>query len=98
MVYIYEKTMVKKRKTKPTGYIHLTGYQFHESEGHLKTRLFLHATIINSPPSIVKYINKHELYRQYPDIRVKDTKMNEIEISLCVINVTTVTPVWNIER
>ena len=47
---------------------------------------------------IGNYINKHELYRQYPLIREKYTKMNEIQNDSCVRNVMTVTPVLKIER
>ena len=64
----------------------------------MKLRSSLHDAIINSAPMIGKYVNKHELYRQFPPRRVKETNMNEIENSSCVINVMTVTPILEIER
>ena len=82
---------------KPTGYIYLPGTQYREAEGHLKLRSFLHDYVIIYAPRIGKYINKHELHRQFPPRRVKDTNMNDIKNSLCVINVVIVTSVLNIE-
>ena len=61
-------------------------------------RSCLQYAVINSAPKIVKYINKHELYRQFPPRRVKDTNILYIENTSCVRNVMKVTPVFVIER
>ena len=61
-------------------------------------RSCLQASVINSAPRIGKFIDKQELYRQYPPIKVKDTNISEIENTSCVINVMKVTPVSGIER
>ena len=61
-------------------------------------RSCLEDAVINFTPRIGKYINKLELYRQCPPIRVKDIKMSEIENTSCVINFMRVTPVSGIER
>ena len=53
---------------------------------------------INSALRIGKYIDKHELYRQLPPRRVKDTHISEIENTSCVRNVMKVNPVSRIER
>ena len=81
------------KKGKATGYIFIPGTQFHEAEIHLKMRSYIHNDIINSAPSIGKYMNKHELYRKCPPRRVKYKITNEIKNETCVINFTTVTPV-----
>ena len=86
------------RKRKPAGYIFLPGSKSCKAGGHLKLRSCLHDSVINCSPSIIKYTNKHELYRKCPPIRVKDTNMNEIQNSSCVINFMTLIPVLNIER
>ena len=43
-------------------------------------------------------MNKHELYRKWTHRGVKYTNINYIESYPCVINVTIMTPVLNIER
>ena len=53
--------------------------------------------VINSDPNIRKYIIIMEFYRQWPPIRVKDTRMTEIENTSCVRIVMKVTPVAIIE-
>ena len=53
-----------ERKIKPTGYIYLPGSQLIEAQRHLTLISCLHSSIINSPPGIGKYKNKHELYRK----------------------------------
>ena len=52
--------------------------------------------VINSAPRIGKYIDKQELYRQFPPRKVKDTNISEIENTSCVRNVMKVTPVYGI--
>ena len=86
------------KKRKPTGFIYIPGSKFRESEGHLSMISCLQDAAINSAPRIWKYINKHELYRQYPPRRVKDKNMLEIEKTSCVRNFMQVTPVFGIER
>ena len=61
-------------------------------------RSYLQDAVINSAPRIGKYIDKQELYRQCPPIKVKDSNISEIENTSCVINVIEVTPVFGIER
>ena len=60
------------RKRKPTGFIYLPGSKLCEVEGHFTMRSCLQDAIINSAPRIGEYINKMELYRQFPPRRVKD--------------------------
>ena len=86
------------RKRKATWYIYIPGSQYHENEGHLNLRSCLHDDVIKYPPRIGKHINEHELYRQWTPRGVKYTKINYIESYPCVINVTIMTPVLNIER
>ena len=74
------------------------GSRYCEAEGRLKLRSGLYGAILTYDPSIGKYINKHEFYRQCPPIRKKDTNMNEIENYLFVINVMILAPVLNKER
>ena len=62
------------RKRKSTGFIDLPESKFHEAEGSLLMSSCLQDVVIYSDPKIGKYINKLELYRQCPTIRVKDTK------------------------
>ena len=85
------------RKIKPTGYIYLPESNVFEAEGNLMTRICLQDAVINSAPRIGKYINKLELYRQYPPRKVKDKKMSEIENTSCVKNVMRVSSVYGIE-
>ena len=61
-------------------------------------RSCLQDAVINSDPRIGKYIDKHELYRQYPPRKVKDTNISEIENTSCMRNVMKVTPVSGIQR
>ena len=61
-------------------------------------RSCLQDTVINSAPRIGYYIKTLEFYRQFPPIRVKDTKFSEIENTSCVRNVMRVSPVYGIER
>ena len=99
MGYRHErKKYIFGRKIKSTGYNYLPGSQYRESEGHLNLRSCLHDAVINSAPGIVKYMNKHGLFRQCPPKIMKDKNINEIENYLCVRNVMIVTPVLNIER
>ena len=84
-------------KMKSTGFIYLPGSNFGEAEGHLTMSSYLQDAGINYAPGIGKYINKLELYIQCPPRRVKDTKMYDIENTLCVRNVMRVTPVSGIE-
>ena len=86
------------RKRKPTGWIFLPGSGFREAEGNLKMRSCLQDAVINSSPRIEKFINKQELYRQCPPIRVKNSHISEIEDSAYVINVMNITPVLGIEE
>ena len=65
-------------KRKSTGYIYLSGSKYREAEIHLEIRSCLQEAVINSDPRIGKYINKLELYNQFPPRRVKDTNMSEI--------------------
>ena len=71
---------------------------FCKDEDHLMMRLCSKDAVINSAPRIGKYINKLELYRQFPPRRVEDTKMSEIENTSCVRNFMRVNPVSGIER
>ena len=84
-------------KIKSTGFIYVPGSKFREAEGHLSMRSSLQDAIINSAPRIVRYIDKHELYRQCPPRKVKDTNISEIENTSCVRNVMKVNPVFGIE-
>ena len=63
------------KKIKSTEFIFLLESKFREAEGRLSMRSCLQYSVINYAPRIGKYINKLELYRQCPPIRVKDTKM-----------------------
>ena len=81
---------------KITGFIYVPGSEFRESEGHLSTRSCLQDAVIKSAPRIGKYIDKQELYRQFPPRKVKDTNISEIENTSCVRNVMKVTPVSGI--
>ena len=56
----------------------LSGSGFRDAEGNSKMRSCLQEAVINYAPRIGKFINKEELYRQFPPIRVKDIKMTEI--------------------
>ena len=57
----------------------------------------LHDAIINSAPSVLKYIKKHELFRKFQPWTVEDTNINEIESASFLINVMIGAPVLNIE-
>ena len=83
---------------KSTGYIYFTGTQYREAEGYWNLRPCLKYVVINYPPRVGKYINKHGFYRQCPPKRVKDKNMSGIENYLCVRNIMNVTPVLNRER
>ena len=49
-------------KKKETNWIYLSpGQQYREAEGRLKLRSCLHDSVLNSAPSIEKYINRHYL-------------------------------------
>ena len=61
-------------------------------------RQFLQDDVIISDPSFGKYINKLELYIQWPPRRAKYTDMTEIENTSCVRSVMKVTIVDRIER
>ena len=86
------------RNIKSTGCIYLPGSDFREAEGHLLMRSCLQDAVINSAPRIGKFIDKHELYRQCPPRRVKDSNISEIENTSCVRNVMKATVVFGIER
>ena len=86
------------RQKKRTGFIYVPGSKFREAEVHFSMKSFLKDDVINSAPRIEKYIDKHELYRQCPPIKVKYTNISEIENTSCVRNVMKVTPVSGIER
>ena len=84
-------------KKKKTDWIYfLPGSKFCKAEGHLSMRSCLQDVVINYSPMIIKYINKLELYRQFPPRRVKDIKIYVIENTSCVRNVMRVTPVSEI--
>ena len=85
--------MVEK---KSTGFIYLPGSKFCEAEGHLSMRSCLQYAVFNSTPRIGKYINKMELYKNFPPRRVKYTKISEIENTSCVRDVMRVNPVSGI--
>ena len=61
-------------------------------------RSCLQYAVFNSTPRIGKYINKMELYKNFPPRRVKYTKISEIENNSCVRNVMRVNPESGIER
>ena len=61
-------------------------------------RSCLQDAAIISAPRIGKITEKHELYRLFPPIRVKDSYIYEIENTSCVRNVMEVTIVSGIER
>ena len=86
------------RKRKATVCIFLPGSDFREAEGHLSMRSCLQDAVINYVTRIGKYIDKQELYRQCPPIKVKDTNISDIENNSCARNVMKVTPVSGIER
>ena len=70
-----DRKMVKDNfgiKRKATGCIYLPGSDFCEAEGHLSMHSCLQDAVITSSPRIGKYIDKQELYRQWPPIKVKD--------------------------
>ena len=52
---------------------------------------------MNSAPHIGIFINKEELYRKCPPIRVKDTRMNDIENIYCVDSIMNILHVLEIE-
>ena len=85
------------RIRKSTGNIYFPVSQYREAGGHLNLSSFLYDNVIKSALWIGKYINKHELYRQFPPRRLKNTNNNKIESFSWVINVMIVTPVLNIE-
>ena len=93
---VARKKFGKKRKS--TGFIYVPGSKFREAEGHLSMRSCLQDAVINSAPSIGKYIDKQELYIQFPPRKVKDTNISDIENTSCVSNVMNVTSVFGIER
>ena len=99
---MWDSYMKNKRKnwkrSKSAWCFYRLGSQYREAEGRLKLRSDLYGAILTYDPSIGKYINKHEFYRQCPPIRKKDTNMNEIENYLFVINVMILAPVLNKER
>ena len=68
---VQEERYGMERKRKQIGYIYLPVSQFHEAEGHLKLRSYVHDDIINSAPSIGNFIDKHESYNQLPPRIVK---------------------------
>ena len=76
----------------------LTGSYFREAEVHLSMRSCLQDAVINYAPTIGKYIDKQEFYRQCPPRKVKDTNISEIKNNSCVRNVNNVNPVSGIER
>ena len=86
------------RNIKSTGCIYLPGSDFREAEGHLSMRSCLKDAVINFAPRIGKYIDKQELYRQFPHRKAEDTNISEIENTSCVRNAMKVTPVPGIER
>ena len=67
------------RKIKSTGLIYLPGSKLLKSEDNLSMGSCLQDAVINSAPSIEKYINKIELYRKCTPRRAKNTKKYEIE-------------------
>ena len=84
-------------KKNSTRYIYFPGYKYCEAESYLNLRSCLIYSVINSSPSIGKYINKIEFYNKCPPIRVKNKNMSEIENYSCVITVMNLTTVLNIE-
>ena len=74
------------------------GSDFREAEGHLSMRSCLQDAVINYATRIGKYIDKQELYRQFPPRKVKDTNISDIENTSCVRNFMKVAPVSGIER
>ena len=91
-----KKIFLFGKRIKSTGYIYFTGTQYREAEGYWNLRPCLQDVVINYSPMIIKYINKLELYRQFPPRRVKDIKISVIENTSCVRNVMRVTPVSEI--
>ena len=61
-------------------------------------RSCLQDDVINSAPRIGKFINKQELYRQFPPRRVKDSHISEIENTSCVRNFMNLTLLSVIEQ
>ena len=61
-------------------------------------RSCLKDAVINFAPRIGKYIDKQELYRQFPHRKAKDTNIYEIESTSCMRNGMMVTPLSVIER
>ena len=85
------------KKIKSTGFMFFPGSYFREAEGRLSIRSCLQDAVINSAPSIGKYIDKNELYRQCPPRKVKYSNISEIENTSCVRNVMKVTQVYLIQ-
>ena len=59
-------------------------------------RSCLQDPVINSAPRIGKYIDKYELYTQFPPRRLNDTNIYEIENASYVRNFIRVTPVFGV--
>ena len=93
----YQETIFGKKR-KSARFIYILASKFYEDEGRILMRLCLQYAVINFAPRIGKYINKLEFYRQCHPRRVKDTKMSEIQNTLCVRNILRVTPGSGIER
>ena len=84
-------------KIKSTVFIYFPGSEFRKAEGRLSMKSCLQYSVIDYAPRIGKYIDKQELYRQCPPIKLKDTNISQIENTSCVINFMKVTPVSLIE-
>ena len=63
------------RKLRATGFMYLKGSLHLDAEGTSQLRSWIHDEIINSALGIAGKIDKLELYRQFPPIRVKDTNI-----------------------
>ena len=66
------------RKQTAMGFVYLQGSPYPDAEGSSHIRSCLHDAVINASPRIGQSIDKLELYRWCPHIRVKDTNMTEL--------------------
>ena len=90
--------MYSGREKKATGFVYIRGSPYRDAKVSSQLRECLHAAIINAAPIIGNIIDKSELYRQCPPIRVKDTNMTELEFFDFVSSAMTVATILNIDR
>ena len=90
------KTNVWRGKETNYIYLYVPVPQFREAESRLKLSSCLHGAIINSAPRIENYINKKELYIQFPEKYWKTQTLMKSRIMHMWKKVMTVTPILKI--